>query len=203
MRSRRFLPPLIVLSLLAFGQSASAQTASCGGFGPIGDHQISAGQNVYYDVNISNGSIYFGVDWGDGTADRQTIYGGPYHFSHVYPNPGSYYISLTIYGTLGNGYACSNPTDYGTVMVGGGGYPQPQPQPGPYPQPQPQPYPDNPQPQPQPDYPRRVQPYPPRGRCYYKNGYRYCFPRSPPQHKRHRCIYKRGNWYCKRRPGNY
>jgi hypothetical protein len=134
------LGALAVTALLLSPGHAAAQQASCGDWGGENKY-VAVGEQTWYDVNIRSGTITFSIDWGNGRSSNRTFYApDSYRFTYAYPQPGTYYVSLSAYGTLGDGTRCSNsiPRVYTVTVGGGGAYPQPQPQPQ---QPQPQPYP--------------------------------------------------------------
>jgi transposase len=108
---------LVVAGSLVLAQPSSAQIPSCGDFGRFGNHRISVGGQVFYDVNINSGRIFFSISWGDGQVDSNTVVApASYRFAHVYTQPGTYRATLTIRGVLGNGQSCQNPEDVGGAI---------------------------------------------------------------------------------------
>jgi hypothetical protein len=117
-----------------------SSTPSCGTFQSLGTQALTAGEGLTYTVESRGASLdSAAVFWGDLTSDGTSGPIGPNQSRtlpepppspnpHIYSTPGTYSLSLSTTGHLGNGTPCADDkVSIGTVVVSAAAPPPPPP----------------------------------------------------------------------------
>jgi hypothetical protein len=118
MRSRILVALVACIAALAFPSAARA--ASCGNFVPVGSVTLNVGETGSYNVFAGPASFTATMNWGDGgTSVVSVAPTGPTsaNLTHVFTSPGTFPVTLSVSGQLGDGTACADSVFIATATV--------------------------------------------------------------------------------------